>query len=70
MCFGRIRKLSIEKILDTTMVVTYFMTRSLQNIYLLLLVRLLVSATIYFCIMKLLKVQILEECIAFCKRGR
>ena len=32
------------------MVVTYFMTRSLQNIYLLLLVRLLVSATIYFCI--------------------
>lgn len=53
-----------------TMVVTYFMTRSLQNIYLLLLVRLLVSATIYFCIMKLLKVQILEECIAFCKRGR
>lgn len=53
-----------------TMVVTYFMTRSLQNIYLLLLVRLLVSATIYFCIMKLQKVQILEECIAFCKRGR
>lgn len=53
-----------------TMVVTYFMTRSLQNIYLLLLVRLLVSAIIYFCIMKLLKVQILEECIAFCKRGR
>ncbi len=53
-----------------TMVVTYFMTRSLQNIYLLLLVRLLVSATIYFCIIKLLNVQILEECIAFCKRGR
>ena len=53
-----------------TMVATYFMTRSLQNIYLLLLVRLLVSATIYFCIMKLLKVQILEECIAFCKRGK
>ena len=53
-----------------TMVVTYFMTRSLQNIYLLLLVRLLGSATIYFCIMNLLKVQILEECIAFCKRGR
>ena len=53
-----------------TMVATYFITRSLQNIYLLLLVRLLVSATIYFCIMKLLKVQILEECIAFCKRGK
>lgn len=47
--------------------VTYLLTRWLENIYLLLLVRLVISAAIYFCIMKLLKVQILEECLAFAK---
>ena len=50
-----------------TMGVTYLLTRWLENIYLLLLVRLVISAAIYFCIMKLLKVQILEECLAFAK---
>ncbi len=50
-----------------TMGVTYLLTRWLENIYLLLLVRLVISAAIYFCIMKLLKVQILEECLAFTK---
>ena len=50
-----------------TMGATYLLTRWLENIYLLLLVRLVISAAIYFCIMKLLKVQILEECLAFAK---
>ncbi len=50
------------------MVATYFLTLWLDNIYFLLLLRLVVSATLYFCIMKLLKVQILEECLGFMKR--
>lgn len=50
-----------------TMAITYLLTRWLENIYLLLLVRLLLSAAIYFSIMKLLKVQILEECLVFAK---
>lgn len=51
-----------------TMVVTYYLTVALQNIYLLLVVRLFVSATLYFLIMRILKVQILDECLAFVKR--
>lgn len=50
-----------------TMVITYFLTQSIENIYLLLGVRLLIAASIYFCIMKVLKVKILDECIAFIK---
>lgn len=51
-----------------TMVVTYLVTASLTNIYLLLALRVVLSAIIYFAIMKVLKVQILEECISFAKR--
>lgn len=53
-----------------TMVITYFLTQSIENIYLLLGVRLLVAASIYFGIMKVLKVKILNECIAFAKRKK
>ena len=51
-----------------TMLVTYLLTISLTNIYLLLAVRVLLCMVIYFAIMKALKVQILEECIAFAMR--
>lgn len=50
-----------------TMGITYFLTQSLENIYLLLAVRVVLSAAIYFVMMKLLKVQILNECINFVK---
>lgn len=53
-----------------TMVITYFLTQLIENIYLLLGVRLLVAASIYFGIMKVLKVKILNECIAFAKRKK
>ena len=53
-----------------TMLITYFLTQSLQNIYLLLLTRLVISAAIYFCMMKVLKVKILDECIAFVKHKK
>lgn len=53
-----------------TMLITYFLTQGLQNIYLLLIARLAISAIIYFCIMKLLKVKILDECIAFVKHKK
>lgn len=51
-----------------TMVATYYATLSIHNIYVLLIVRLLLAASIYFVIMKLLKVQILDECLAFVSR--
>ena len=52
-----------------TMIMTYFLTYGISNVYLLLLVRVLLSATIYFCIMKLLRVKILDECINFAKKN-
>lgn len=51
-----------------TMGGTYFLTLGISNIYLLLVVRIFLSAAIYFCIMKLLKVKILDECLAFVKQ--
>ena len=51
-----------------TMIVTYYLTVSIANIYVLLMVRLLLAAAIYFVIMKVLKVRILDECIAFAKQ--
>ncbi len=51
-----------------TMVVTYYVTMSIGNIYILLIVRLLLASCIYFAMMKMLKVKILDECLAFAKR--
>lgn len=48
-----------------TMVVTYYATAAIGNIYLLLLARLLLAMLIYFAIMKALRVKILDECLAF-----
>ena len=51
-----------------TMVATYYLTVSIANIYVLLVVRLLLAAAIYFVIMKVLRVKILDECLAFIKQ--
>ncbi len=51
-----------------TMIVTYYMTKGIDNIYVLLVIRLLVAAIIYFVMMKVLRVRILDECLAFVKK--
>lgn len=51
-----------------TMVATYWLTVAISNIYMLLVVRLLLAALIYFLIMKVLKVRMLDECLAFAKK--
>ena len=51
-----------------TMLVSYWITKGLDNIYFLLAVRFLLAALIYFCIMKMLKVKILDECINFVRQ--
>lgn len=51
-----------------TMIGTYYMTKGIGNIYVLLVVRLLLAAIIYFVMMKVLKVRILDECLAFAKK--
>ena len=48
-----------------TMAVTYYATITITNIYLLLLVRCIIAAVIYYAVMKLCKVQILAECEEF-----
>ena len=45
--------------------VTYLMTMPINNMWILLLTRLVVAALLYFVTMKLLKARILEECIEF-----
>jgi len=47
------------------MTATWFLTSSISNIYLLLIARILLAALLYLSIMKLLKVQMLEECLHF-----
>ena len=53
-----------------TMGATYFLTAWMQNIYLLLVARVVLAAFAYFAIMKILRVKILDECLAFIKRKR
>ncbi len=48
-----------------TMVITYYVTKTITNIYLLLIVRCVLAAAIYYFVMKLCKVQILAECEQF-----
>ena len=45
--------------------VTYLVTMPINNMWILLLTRLVVAALLYFVTMKLLKARILEECIEF-----
>ena len=47
------------------MVATYFATMAISNIYLLLVVRVLIAAALYYGIMRLLNVVILRECMQF-----
>lgn len=51
-----------------TMVATWFITRGIDNLWLLLLVRVVVAAALYYAVMRLLRVQILDECVAFIRR--
>ena len=51
-----------------TMLAVYYLTCWIANIYLLLFVRVLLAASIYFVVMKLLRVKILEECLSFMKK--
>jgi len=50
-----------------TMVVTYIVTLSISNIYILLVSRIVVAAVIYYILMRFLHVSILRECMKFIK---
>jgi len=50
-----------------TMVVTYIVTLSISNIYILLISRIAIAAVIYYILMRFLHVSILRECMAFLK---
>jgi hypothetical protein len=49
------------------MLLTWFITQPILNIWLLLLAKVLIATLLYYVIMKLLHVQILRECEAFFK---
>ena len=49
------------------MSVTYFATKSIGNLYLLLLARVLMAAGLYYLVMRVARVKILDECIGFLK---
>ena len=49
------------------MVATHFLTLAVDVIWLLLLVRIIVAGALYFVVMRLLNVDILQECLAFAK---
>ena len=46
---------------------TYVATQSITNLPLLLAVRIVVSASLYFLVLRLLHAEILNECLAFAK---
>jgi O-antigen/teichoic acid export membrane protein len=47
------------------MLVTYFVTQAISNLYLLLVVRILMASAFYYGVMRILKVVILRECMQF-----
>ena len=47
------------------MAATYFATQAITNLYLLLVVRILMAAALYYGVMRMLNVVILQECIQF-----
>jgi O-antigen/teichoic acid export membrane protein len=47
------------------MAVTFYVTNGIATLWLLLVVRILLAAVLYFVVMKLARVKILDECIAF-----
>lgn len=52
------------------MLLTYYITRPIDNLVVLLLVRLLLAALLYFTVMRLAGSQILKECMAYFLRKR
>lgn len=52
------------------MLVTYFATQSITILWVLLLVRIVVAATLYYVIISLLNVAILKECLQFIKKNK
>jgi O-antigen/teichoic acid export membrane protein len=52
------------------MVGVWFITEAINNVYLLLVARVLLAALLYVVIMKLLKVQMMKECLEFLKVKR
>ena len=45
--------------------VAYLLTINFSNLWLILILRIVIVATLYFCIMKFMHAQILEDSIAF-----
>ena len=52
---------------SAVMVATYFATMGIDNIYILLIARVLVAAALYVAAMKLTHAKVMEECITFIK---
>lgn len=50
------------------MIVVYFVTQSITNTYLLLLARIVAASVLYYAIMRLLNVAILNECLQFIRK--
>lgn len=48
-----------------TMVATYMVTRALENLWLLMIVRIVIAAVLYYAMMKIARVEILKECESF-----
>lgn len=47
------------------MIITYYLTRNIENLYILLGARILIAALLYFAVMKIARVKILDECLSF-----
>ena len=52
------------------MVVTHFATRCIPNLALLLLSRIVIASLLYLAIMKIAKVEILNECLRFVRKKK
>ena len=52
------------------MAVTHFATRSIPNLALLLLSRIVIASLLYLAIMKIAKVEILNECLRFVRKKK
>ena len=50
------------------MLATHYMTLSIDTLWLLLLVRVVIAALLYFIVMRLLNVAILKECLQFIRK--
>ncbi|MDO5761466.1 MAG: lipopolysaccharide biosynthesis protein, partial [Bacteroidales bacterium] len=53
-----------------TMLVTYFLTASISNIYILLATRIVTAATLYLLMLYCIHAQILKECIGYIRQKK